>query len=607
MAKKRVYEAAKELGIPAKELISRLQEVGLEKKSNFSTLEDDEIDVIAELFDAEGSTPSEAPAAEQEAARAVPPAPRAETATATEPAPQTAPAGSAPKATNGARPQGTLARPPIVTVLGHVDHGKTTLLDTIRKAKVAAGEAGGITQSIGAYRVDHNGRLITFIDTPGHAAFTQMRARGAKVTDIVVLVVAADDGVMAQTEEAINHATAAGVPIIVAINKVDKAPTRVDRVKEQLGQHDLLPEDWGGSTITVPISALEGDGIDELLEMIHLTAEMQELHADPGGELNAVVIESHLDPQMGPVAAVVVKNGTLRNRDVVVVGNGWGRVRALIGEDGGRLEEAGPGTPVQILGLDKVPAAGATLQAVAKASEAKKLVQKRMDDERQQRMAPQRKNMADLMSQMLEQGKLRLVLKADSAGCLEAMEGELGKIELPDVSIEVLHTGIGPISESDVMLAASDDENEAAVIGFRTTVDKGVAEAAQRSGVTLRTYQIIYDLTQDVERALKRMIEPEYQDVKVGELEVRNTFPIHKVGTVAGCFVRDGLVTRNTTVRVYRDGVELHHGPIKSLKRFEQDARQVEKGKECGILLEKFNDIEKGDVFEVYKTERVEP
>lgn len=654
MAKKRVYEVAKEFGIPAKELLARLKEAGIEAKSNFSALDDEQVEQVSKLLN--GGSATAAPEATENVAEpetqpepvaeAVEPEPevkekpvKAEAAPAEEKVQDTsaedeeaelerlmAEEAAAEKAildeaekeeaatevAVAAKPEPARdpaklqLRPPVVTILGHVDHGKTTLLDHIRQTRVVDGEAGGITQGIGAYQAEYKGQKITFIDTPGHAAFTNMRARGAQATDIVILVVAADDGVMAQTEEAINHAKAAGVPIIVAVNKIDKAPDRLDRVKQDLVQHQLTPEDWGGDTIVVALSALNGDGVDDLLEMILLTAELQEYKADPNGPVDAVVIESHLDPQRGPITSILVKDGTLKNRDVVVVGNTHGRIKSLNDDHGQPMESAGPSVPAQVLGLDAVPPAGAKLQVVEQLNEAKALATDRKEDERQQRLAPQRKSMSDLMSEMLIKGKLRLVLKADSAGSLEVMEAELKKIELPDISIEILHTGVGPVGESDVMLAASGEDAQAAVIGFRTTVDRNAASRAQQTGITLRTYNIIYDLIQEVERALRRMVEPEFQEVKLAEIEVRDVFKIPRVGTVAGCYVRDGTVVRNSKIRVYRDGVEIHEGPMRNLKRFEEDAKQVEKGKECGILLEGFNDLQTGDLLENFKVEKVE-
>jgi len=656
MAKKRVYELAKELGIAAKELLTRLQKAGLEKSGNFSTLEDDEIVAIHKLFNpkaakgaaakAEPAPVRPAPATQQAPkvqgqqpkaevkAKPQPPqqkppqaAPKVEAKPRIEPKPQpdrkfqpqaaapqvaTKPAEpvaqkAAPKPVEPpARPVRKVPRPPVVTILGHVDHGKTTLLDYIRKSHITEGEAGGITQSIGAYQVEFQGKKITFIDTPGHAAFSNMRSRGAKATDIVVLVIAADDGVMAQTEEALSHARAAKVPIIVAVNKIDKAPDRLDRVKQELAKRELTPEDWGGSTIVVPMSALKGTGVDTLLEMILLTAEIQEIAADPDGPVDAVVIESYMDTQKGPITSILVKSGTLRSRDVVVADTSYGRIRALVDDRGRRMEEVPPGTPAQLLGLDKAPAAGAKLEVFEDGNAAKALAEARLSETRKVRLNRQRPSMADIMNQMLQKGKLRLVLKADSMGSLEVMEAELRKIKLEDVSIEILHTGVGPVSESDVVLAASGEDVQAAVIGFRTHVDKNASDIAQQLGVTLRTYSIIYDLTQEVERALKRLLKPEYQEVKLGEIEVRNVFRIPRVGTVAGCFVRDGMVVRSGQIRVFRDGVEIHHGPIRTLRRFDEDARQVEKGKECGILLEGFDNVQEGDRLESFKVERVE-
>lgn len=639
MAKKRVYELAKELGVAAKELLKRLQQAGLEKSGNFSTVEDDELETIHKLFSpkpakeaAPKSQPQQPkpeakakPQQTQQQVKTTPPKvearpgvdakPRAENQPqvaaltkpqVVKPAEPTVQKVAAKPAEPPARVVRKVSRPPVVTILGHVDHGKTTLLDYIRKSHIAEGEAGGITQSIGAYQVEFQGKKITFIDTPGHAAFSNMRSRGAKATDIVVLVVAVDDGVMAQTEEALSHARAAKVPIIVAVNKIDKAPDRLDRVKQELAKRELTPEDWGGSTIVVPLSALKGTGVEALLEMIQLTAEIQEIAADPDGPVDAVVIESTLDTQKGPITSILVKSGTLRSRDVVVADTSYGRIRALVDDRGRRMEEVPPGTPAQLLGLDKAPSAGSKLEVVEDINRAKVLAEGRTEEARKQRLSRQRPSMADIMNQMLQKGKLRLVLKADSMGSLEVMEAELRKIKLDDVSIEILHTGVGPVSESDVVLAASGEDVQAAVIGFRTHVDKNASDKAQQLGVTLRTYGIIYDLTQEVERALKRLLKPEYQEVKLGEIEVRNVFKIPRVGTVAGCFVRDGVVARSSQIRVFRDGVEIHHGPIRNLRRFDEDARQVEKGKECGILLEGFDNIQEGDRLESFKIERVE-
>jgi translation initiation factor IF-2 len=373
-----------------------------------------------------------------------------------------------------------------------------------------------------------------------------------------------------------------------------------------LVQHNLTPEDWGGDIITVPMSALNGDGVDDLLEMILLNAEVNEYKANPNGPVKAVVIESHLDPQKGAITSILVRDGTLRSRDVVVVDMSVGRIKTLMDDHGQPLNEVGPGMPAQLLGLDEVPTAGATLEVVKNLNEGKALAQQRKDDDRARRLAPVRKSMTDLMSEMLQRGKLRLVLKADSAGSLEVMESELKKIDLKDVSIDILFTGVGPIGESDVMLAASGEDAQAAVVGFRTTVDKNAAQTAQSHGMTLRTYNIIYDLTREVERALRLMLEPEFREVKLGEVEVRDVFKIPRVGTVAGCYVRDGTIMRNGQIRVYRDGVEIHQGPIRNLKRFDDDARQVEKGKECGILLQDFNDIQVGDSLENFKMEEIE-
>ncbi|MBI3460230.1 translation initiation factor IF-2, partial [Candidatus Acetothermia bacterium] len=493
----------------------------------------------------------------------------------------------------------------IVTVLGHVDHGKTTLLDYIRKTRVAAGEAGGITQSIGAYQAEYKGKKITFIDTPGHKAFANMRARGASVTDMVVLVVAADDGVMEQTREAISHARVAQVPTLVAINKIDKQTANVLRVKDQLSKEGLLAEDYGGDTIMVPLSAVTGQGVDDLLEMILLVAEVEELVADPDGEVRGVIIESSIDTSKGPMATVIVRNGTLRERDNVISGVAYGRIRALLDDRGKRVQEAPPGTTVQILGLSEAPSAGATLEVVRDIMQAKAIAEKRAEEIRQKKLERSRRSIEELFKQqLLKKGRLQIILKADSAGTLEALEGELKELKVEQATLEFLHTGIGSVSESDILLASSAED--AAIIGFRVGVDSKAAQIAEAEGITIRTYEIIYQVTEDVRKALASLVEPQFKDTKVGEAQVRNVFKIPNVGTIAGCYVRDGNILREARVRVVRQGAVVFDGALASLKRFTEDVRKVEKDKECGIKIAGFDKVSVGDSLEFYLREAVQ-
>ena len=581
LSKKRVYEVARELGVPTKELIEALAEMGMPGLKAVNTVDEEEAEVIRELFEEH----------------------KGKTATA-QAQKEAQPAAAAPAKEK--KPKPGVPRPPVVAVLGHIDHGKTTLLDTIRKTHVTQEEVGGITQSIGAYQVEVDGRLITFIDTPGHKAFTSMRARGAQVTDIAVLVVAADDGVMAQTLEAIDHIKAAGVPMIVAINKIDKPEANVDRVMQELAQIGYTPEDWGGDTITVPVSALTGQGVQDLLEMILLVAEMEDIRGDPKGELDATVIESHMDPARGPVATVIVKNGTLRERDIVVVGTTWGRIRALYDHQGKRLKEAGPGTPAQILGLEDVPPAGERVELVKKPNQAKALVEERRRAALEQRRVARPLMTFEDLLQAAERKKLAVVLKAESVGALDAARLELGTIEAEGVDLDVLHAGVGPITESDVLLAASVEDAQPLVVGFGVKVDSKARRAADERGIPVRTYDIIYDLTQDIERAMRRLLGPEYVEVKVGEAEVLKTFDIDGVGRVAGCVVRSGKVVRGARVKVLRLGEEVFAGEIGSLKRFARDVREVQAGRECGIRIRDYDDVQVGDVLEIYTLEEVQ-
>jgi len=595
MARRQVFKVAKELGISSKELLQKLKELGIEKPGNFSVLEDEEYELILTHY---GATKPAQPTVEAKApVEEARPSVIDETEAATESEAVEQVAEEAPPKEEE-KPRGE-PRPPVVAVLGHVDHGKTTLLDRIRKTHVTESEAGGITQSIGAYQVEYQGQKITFIDTPGHRAFTGMRARGAQVTDIVVLVVAADDGVMEQTREAISHARAAGVPIIVVINKIDKPGVDINRVKQQLADEGLGPEDWGGETIVVPISALTGEGIADLLEMIVLVAELEELRADPRRPAQGTIIESCLDPARGPVATTIIKDGTLRERDIVVAGTAQGRIRALLDDRGMRVREAPPGSAVQILGLSEVPPVGAPLEVVESPAHAKRSVQARLEEERRLRLQRTRRTWEDVLAQSTRQGILKLILKADTLGCLEAVQGELKRLESDEVKLELVHSGVGTINESDVLLAASSEE-EVSVLGFRVGVDSKAAELADRERVTVRTYDVIYELTDDVTKALRGLMEPRYEEVPLGELEVRGVFKIPKVGVVAGCYVREGQVRRGAQVRVVRDDSKVFEGKIKSLKRFDQDVREVSKGKECGIKIEGFDEVAIGDKLEVF-------
>ncbi|MFS8535555.1 MAG: translation initiation factor IF-2, partial [Limnochordales bacterium] len=495
--------------------------------------------------------------------------------------------------------------PPVVTIMGHVDHGKTTLLDAIRETRVAATEAGGITQHIGAYQVEWNGKKITFLDTPGHEAFTAMRARGAQVTDIAVLVVAADDGVMPQTIEAINHARAADVPIIVALNKIDKPDANPDRVKQQLADQGLIPEEWGGDTVVVPVSALRRQGLDDLLEMILLVAELRELKANPDRPARGVIIEAELDKGRGPVCTVLVKKGTLRLGDAVVAGHTAGKVRAMLDDRGRPIAEAGPATPVSVLGLDDVPMAGDELVVVADERLAREIAARRREEMRQQEMQrPVRANLDQLFEQVKagQLPELNIIIKADVQGSVEALRGALEKLSRPDVRLNVIHAAVGGITKTDVDLAAAAN---AIIIGFNVRPDATARKVAEQENVDIRTYRVIYDAIEEMKKALEGMLEPEYREVVLGRAEVRALFRVPNVGTVAGCYVTEGKVVRGASVRVIRDGTVVHEGAVSSLKRFKDDVREVAEGYECGIGLEKFNDLKEGDVLEFFRMEQV--
>lgn len=499
-----------------------------------------------------------------------------------------------------------LPRPPVVTVMGHVDHGKTSLLDAIRNSRVAAHEAGGITQHIGAYSVDVNGQKIVFLDTPGHEAFTAMRARGAKVTDIAILVVAADDGVMPQTVEAINHAKAANVPIIVAINKIDKSGANPDRVKQELTEYGLIAEDWGGDTICVPVSAHTHQGIDTLLEMILLVAEMQELKANPNRAAKGTIIESKLDKGRGPVATALIQAGTLKVGDAVVAGTAYGKVRAMIDDKGRKVTKVGPSMPVEILGLSEVPNAGEKFYVVADEKTAREIAEIRKEKQREEMFAANAKvSLQDLFSQIKE-GKvkvLNIIVKADVQGSVEAIRQSLEKLSNDEVKVKVIHGAVGAITETDVSLASA---SNAIIIGFNVRPDGMARQLAEKESVEIKTYRIIYEAIDDITAAMKGMLDPEFTEVVTARLQVRQTFKVSSVGTIAGCYVEDGKVNRNDSIRVIRNGIVIYEGKISSLKRFKDDVREVAAGYECGLTIERFNDIKEGDVFETYTMKEVE-
>ncbi len=500
-----------------------------------------------------------------------------------------------------------VARAPVVVVMGHVDHGKTSLLDYIRNSHVTEGEAGGITQHIGAYQVEVSDQLITFLDTPGHEAFTAMRARGAMVTDVAILVVAADDGIMPQTVESINHAKAAEIPIIVAINKMDKPEANPDRIKQQLTEYELVPEEWGGETIICSISAKTGDGIDNLLQMVVLTAEMQELKANPNRTAHGAVIEARLDKGRGPVATLLVQNGTLKQGDVIIAGTAVGRVRAMTDASGKKLMEAGPSVPVEIIGMSEVPGAGDDFHAVADERMARELVEQRKHEQKAAAAGPQNQKISleDLFSQ-IQQGELKdlnLIVKADVQGSAEAVKASLEKLTNEEVRVRVIHCAVGAINESDVMLAAT---SNAIIVGFNVRPDNNAKDSAERNNVDMRMYRVIYDAIDEIETAMKGMLAPKFREVALGTVEVRQVYKITNVGIVAGCYVTDGKVTRNAQVRLVRDGIVVHEGVMSSLQRFKDSVKEVAQGYECGITIEKYSDIKEGDVIEAFMMEQIE-
>jgi translation initiation factor IF-2 len=571
-----VKEVAESLGLSTPEVIKKLMELG-EMATLTQTLSDEAIGILADEFEKKVEVVHAADEVEEE--------PEFEDA------------------------EGDLIeRPPVVAVMGHVDHGKTSLLDAIRETEVAAGEAGGITQHIGAYQVHHDGHKITFLDTPGHQAFTAMRARGAKVTDIAVIVVAADDGVMPQTREAIDHAKAADVPIMVAVNKIDKEGADPNRVRGELAQMGITPADWGGDTEFVDVSAKTRQNLEELLENLVTVAELQELRANPAAEASGNVIESRLDPGRGPVVTILIGRGTLHVGDALVAGANWGRVRAMNDYRGERVKEALPGEPVEVLGFDGVPDAGEFVRMVENERRARQLAGERANRLKTEALARRqgvKMSLEDVFAraQEGELGELNLIVKADVAGSLEALEDEIAKLPQEQVTVNVIHDGVGGINESDVMLASASD---AVIIGFNVRPVQDARAVAAREGVEIRTYSVIYNVVEELRQAMEGMLEPEEVEATVATVEVRQTFKASRVGTIAGSYVVDGTVRRGGNVRLVRDGTIVYDGRIGSLRRFKDDVREVQAGYECGIVLENYADIKEGDMLEVYETRKVE-
>lgn len=566
-----VNDLAEAIGVPGAQIVKVLFELG-EMKTVTQTLSTEEIELVAEALGV-----------------------KVEIGGAEEPAPEEGGAEDSP--------EDLVEKPPVVTVMGHVDHGKTSLLDYIRNTSVASGEAGGITQHIGAYQVEVDGRRITFIDTPGHEAFTEMRARGAQVTDIVVLVVAADDGVMPQTEEAIEHARAAGVPIVVALNKIDLPDANPDRVYGELAERGLTPEAWGGETVTVPVSAKTGEGVDELLENILVVAELEELRANPKAPASGYVIESELETGRGPVATLLITRGTLHKGDVVLAGTAYGRVRAMLDYTGKRIKEATPGTPVEILGLSGVPEAGTRFEVVEHERIARSRAEQQEAALRRQELAESgpRRTLEDLLGEGGTQ-ELNLVVKADAAGSVEALKDALAKLSTDEVRINIVRSGVGALTDSDVMLASASD---GILLGFNVRPTNTAKQLAEREGVEIRTYNVIYKAIEEIEAAMRGMLAPEETERETGTAEVRQTFRVPNVGTVAGCYVSSGEISRNDRVRVVREGVVIYDGQVASLRRFKDDVRSVRQGFECGVGIENFNDVKEGDVLEFYQVVEV--
>jgi translation initiation factor IF-2 len=573
-----VREVAETLGLSAAEVIKALMKEG-QMATLTQTLTDESVESIAKQFDRKVEIVT---AAEEEAEE--------------------------PEEVEQDDEKDLAERPPVVTVMGHVDHGKTSLLDAIRQTQVAAGEAGGITQHIGAYQVDHDGKKLTFLDTPGHEAFTAMRARGASVTDVAVIVVAADDGVMPQTVEAIDHARAADVPILVAVNKIDKEGADPNRVRTELAQQDLNPEEWGGDTVYADVSAKTKDGVDNLLEMILLVTDLEELGANPNAPASGAVVEAELDPGRGPVTGVLVQRGTLHVGDAVVAGPVWGKVRAMLDDKGERVDEATPGTPVEVLGFDGVSEAGEHVQVVDNERKARQLAQERETRLKTEQLARRqaRKVTLEEVFQRASAGQLNelnIVLKSDVSGSLEALEDEIAKLPQEQVPVNVIHAQTGGINESDVMLAAASD---AVIIGFNVRPLADARRAAEEEGIDIRTYTVIYKVTEDLRAAMEGLLEPEEVEETVGQAEVKQTFKASRVGTIAGCLVTDGKVTRGASVRLVRDGTIVWSGRVGSLRRFKDDVAEVDEGQECGIVLDGFADIKEDDVLEFFETRQVE-
>ena len=498
-----------------------------------------------------------------------------------------------------------VGRPPVVVVMGHVDHGKTSLLDAVRNTSVASGEAGGITQHIGAYTVKINGQSVTFLDTPGHAAFTSMRARGAMCTDVAILVVAADDGIMPQTVEAINHAKAAEIPIVVAINKMDKQGANPDKIMQQITEHDLVPEEWGGDTIMCPISAKTGMGLDNLLENVLLTAEMQELKANPNRRAKGTVIEARLDKTRGPIATLLVQNGTLNQGDIIIAGTAVGRVRVMTDDKGRTVKSAGPSTPVEITGLAEVPGAGDVFNAVEDERMARQLVEQRKEEIKAEIARQQTKVTLDNLFAQMQAGEmkeLRLIVKADVQGSAEAVKASLEKISNEEVRVKVIHAGVGAINESDVLLASTAN---AIIVGFNVRPDSAAQTSAARSNVDMRMYRVIYDAINEIQDAMKGMLDPKFREAIIGHAEVRQTYKVSAIGTIAGCYVKDGKITRDAQVRVLRDNIVIHEGVLGSLQRFKDSVKEVAANYECGMSIEKYNDIKEGDIFECFVMEQI--
>ncbi len=502
-------------------------------------------------------------------------------------------------------PKNLMPRAPVVTVLGHVDHGKTSLLDAIRETKVTSQEAGGITQHIGAYQAVINDQKVVFLDTPGHEAFTSMRARGAQVTDVAILVVAADDGVMPQTVEAINHVRAAGVPIIVAVNKIDKANANPDRVKQQLSEYGLVPEEWGGETIFAPVSALKGEGLDHLLEMIILLAEMSELKANPTATARGIVIEAQLDKGKGPVATILIQNGSLEVGDSIVCGSISGKVRAMINDKGKKVKKALPSMPVEVQGFSEIPEAGDIFQVVKDEKIARQIAEKRSIKRREAELQKTRKVSLDDLYKQIQEGHLKdlnIIIKGDVQGSVEALKESLLKIGNEEVRLQVIHTGVGAVTESDIMLA---DASNAIIIGFNVRPEPNARKMAEQENVEVKLYRVIYEIIEDINAAMTGMLDPKFEEVVLGRAEIRQTFKVSRLGTIAGCHVVDGKITRDSGIRVIRNGIVIHEGKIDSLKRFKDDVREVVDGYECGIMLERFNDIKEQDIMEAFVMQQV--